>query len=121
MKALIVSEDAAFIAQAQHLALSRGSSAVGSLGAPDASWLPVGVGLAIVDAPASGAFAARRPGGRVVRAGRYAERLSDQHPGLLVVICDPSETGGESGGLAHVANHQAALDLLSTAARDPEG
>lgn len=120
MDALVVSEDPSFIVEAQRLMRSRGARAVGSLGPADSSWLPDRIGIAIVDAPHSGSFFEGRPapvdgGARgPVSAGTYAERLSDRHPEVLVVLCSATEgAAGCTGGVASVPNRSEALGLLS--------
>src|ERR671914_385018 len=52
---MVVSEDPEFIVAIDEAMRSRGSQVVGCLEPADPSWLPDGAGIAIVDAPPSGA------------------------------------------------------------------
>ena len=119
MRAMVVTEDPAFMASARRVVRSHGAQAVWCLDSPDPSWLPAEVGIAIVDAPPSGAFASRGPSlprpGEEVTVGSYAEELADRHPGLVVVMCNvPEGEGGPSGGIACL-DREEVLGLLSSA------
>jgi hypothetical protein len=119
VRAMVVTQDPAFMASAQRIMRSHGTQAVWCLDSPDPSWLPAEVGIAIVDAPPSGAFASPGPSlagpGEEVTVGSYAEELADRHPGLVVVMCNvPEGGGGPSGGIACLEREEA-LRLLSSA------
>jgi hypothetical protein len=125
VKAMVVTQDPAFMASAQLIMRAQGEQAVWCLDSPDPSWLPAEVGIAIVDAPPSGSFAspgAWPPGpGDEVPVAHFADELADRHPGLMVVMCNvPEGAGGPSGGVACV-DRQGALDLLSTTVRHSSG
>jgi hypothetical protein len=121
MKAMVVSEDPEFIVAVDRLMRSRGSELVGCLEPADAGWLPQEAGIAIVDAPPSGAFVTHgecppRPG-HEVPAGSYAEELAARHPHLMVVVCNVHEgVGGPTGGVACVENREVAVNLLTAVA-----
>ncbi|MGH2729587.1 MAG: hypothetical protein ACRDJI_03150 [Actinomycetota bacterium] len=118
---MIVSEDPEFIVALDHLMRSRGAEVVGCIEPADARWLPRGAGIAIIDAPPSGAFVTHgecppRPG-HEVPAGRFAEELAARHPDVMVVVCNVNEgAGGPSGGVACVENREVVVDLLAAVA-----